>query len=403
MIQATDNVRTARTVGHVVPEYLPRSATFIHTTLRFQRAFRPIVFTRRTSNLEEFPVASIAELDAVSGPVQRLTARAAGYREPFEHRVALETARQGCVALHAHFGWAGKSSVSSARRLRLPLVTTFYGRDLSEVDRTRGGMVRNPYRRLFSEGTLFVCEGPAMAEQLARVGCPEDRIRIVRIGLDLEKFPWRPRRRGSPLVVLQTCRFVEKKGVDLSIRAFAAARPRLGESELWLVGDGPLRAQLEALTRELGVADSVRFLGMVSHDEYRKVIERAHVCVQPSRVARDGDTEGGAPTVLLEMQASGIPVVATRHADIPFVVARPDELVDEEDVVGLAAALARLAEASEADWDARIEAGRELVEREHDAAVVARAIESVYEEAIELAALRADIRAPERAECATTS
>ena len=403
MAQATDNGRTPRIVGHVVPEYLPRSATFIHTTLRFQRAYRPVVFARRTSNLEEFPVASVSELDADSGPLQRLAARAAGYREPFERSVARETARKGCVALHAHFGWAGKSSVSTARRLRLPLVTTFYGRDLSEVDRTRGGMARNPYRRLFSEGTLFLCEGPAMAKQLTRVGCPEDRIRIVRIGLDLEKFPFSPRRRESNLVLLQTCRFVEKKGVDLSIRAFAAARSRLGESELWLVGDGPSRADFEALAGELGVADSVRFLGMVSHDEYREVIERAHVCLQPSRVASDGDTEGGAPTVLLEMQASGVPVVATRHADIPYVVARPDELVDEEDVAGLAETLVRLAEAPEADWNARIEAGRELVEREHDAAVVARAIESVYDEAIELVAMRAGTRTPERAECATTS
>jgi colanic acid/amylovoran biosynthesis glycosyltransferase len=403
LAQATDNGRTPRTVGHVVPEYLPRSATFIHTTLRFQRAYRPVVFARRTSNLEEFPVASVSELDADSGLVQRLAARAAGYGEPFERRVARETVREGCVALHAHFGWAGKSSVSTARRNRLPLVTTFYGRDLSEVDRTRGGMARNPYRRLFSEGTLFVCEGPAMAEQLARVGCPEDRVRIVRIGLDLEKFPLRPRRRESTLVLLQTCRFVEKKGVDLSIRAFAAARSQLGESELWLVGDGPIRVELEALASELGVADAVRFLGMVSHDEYREVIERAHVCLQPSRVASDGDTEGGAPTVLLEMQASGVPIVATRHADIPFVVARPDELVDEEDVAGLAAALVRLAEAPDADWDARIEAGRDLVEREHDAAVVARRIEAVYEEAIEVVATHAGSRAPERAECATTS
>jgi colanic acid/amylovoran biosynthesis glycosyltransferase len=403
----TDNGPSLRTVGHVVPEYLPRSATFIYTTLRFQHAFGAAVFARRTSNLEEFPIDSVSELDGDGGAWTRaggtVRARAAGYRERFDHRIASEAARRQCVALHAHFGWAGRSSVDAAARLGIPLLTTFYGRDLSEVERTRGGMARNPYRRLFSTGTLFVCEGPAMAKQLARVGCPKERIRIVRIGLDLAKFPLRPRRRARPLILLQTCRFVDKKGVDLSIRAFAAARARLGPSELWLVGDGPLRHELEALASELGLTDSVRFLGMVSHDEYRQVIERAHVCLQPSRTAGDGDTEGGAPTVLLEMQASGVPVLATRHADIPFVVGRPDELVDEDDAAALSAALVRLVEAPEADWDARIEAGRQLVEREHDGEVVARALASVYEEAIELAAAPSRRARPERAACATSS
>jgi colanic acid/amylovoran biosynthesis glycosyltransferase len=119
---------------------------------------------------------------------------------------------------------------------------------------------------------------------------------------------------------------------------------------------------------------------MLPHEEYRAAMRRAHVCIQPSRTAADGDSEGGAPTVLLEMQAAGIPVVATRHADIPNVVADPDALVEEEDVDGLAAALVRLAGLSEDDWRTLAEHGRALVEAEHDARSVAGQVEALYGE-----------------------
>jgi colanic acid/amylovoran biosynthesis glycosyltransferase len=121
---------------------------------------------------------------------------------------------------------------------------------------------------------------------------------------------------------------------------------------------------------------------MLSHTEYREVIQQVHVCIQPSRVASDGDTEGGAPTVLLEMQAVGIPVVSTRHADIPFVVAEPERLAAEGDVDGLAEELVRVSEVSESEWTALGERGRAFVESRHDARVVAAELERVYREAL---------------------
>jgi colanic acid/amylovoran/stewartan biosynthesis glycosyltransferase WcaL/AmsK/CpsK len=373
-------------IGHTVPEYLPRSATFIYTTLRFQRRFRSVVLAQSTSNLTEFPISDVYAL-AAETPARRrflrgLRAFSAGYRSTYQHRIATESRRHGCVALHAHFGWSGPPTVAAGRRLRIPVVTTFYGRDISEPE--RGRRSRRPYKRLFAEGTLFFCEGPAMAAHLTRIGCPPEKIRIVRIGIDLDQFPFTARQRRRPLVLLQTGRFVEKKGTDLSIRAFASARKQLGPSELWLVGDGPLRSELEALVESLGVKSSVRFLGMVSHAEYQQAIQRAHVCLQPSRTASDGDTEGGAPTVLLEMQASGVPVLASRHADIPSVVPDAGELVEENDVDGLTEALVRLASLSASEWRARVERGRDLIERKHDARALAGVIETHYQEAMRL-------------------
>ena len=370
----------AETVGHVLHRYLNRSETFIYTTLRFQTAFRPAVLVRFTDHLDEFPIDNLHELKADRRLRRRiarkLAVRTRGYsRDGYDYELGRAARAARCVALHAHFGPTGSRSLHAASRLGLPLITTFYGRDISDS-------FGCSYEELFRDGDLFVCEGPAMKKSLNDVGCPAERIRVVRIGIDLALFEYLVPTRSSPFVVLQAARFVEKKGIDLSIRAFAAALPSLQPAELWLLGDGELKPELEALAAELGVSESVRFLGMLSHGEYQTVIRSAHVAIQPSRTAADGDTEGGAPTVLLEMQASGIPIVATAHADIPFVVSCAERLAEEEDVKGLAEALVEIASISDDEYRGRAEQARTFVEESHDARITAKAIAAAYREVI---------------------
>jgi colanic acid/amylovoran biosynthesis glycosyltransferase len=372
----------SRTVGHVIREYLPRSQTFVYTLLRSQRAFRPVVFAGKTSSLAEFPLEPVVTVGTESLPrhrraALRLVAGVHGAAGGYEYRLLRGLRDHGCALLHAHFAPTACRHLDIRRKAGIPLVTTFYGFDLG-LPRNEDSPWREAYSRLFAEGDAFVCEGPRMADHLISLGCPPDKVNVVKIGLDLSRFPFRPRRRTEPLILLQTGRFVEKKAIDVSIRAFAAVRHRLEASELWLIGDGPKMGELQGLAEELGVAGRVRFLGSVSHAEYRHAMAQAHIGLQPSRTARDGDTEGGAPTVLLEMQAAGMPVLGTRHADIPSVVADADGLVDEEDAEGLAKALVRVAELSDAEWVARCERGRALIESEHDAARTSAAMERLY-------------------------
>ncbi len=366
-------------IGHVIDPYLHRSATFIYTSLRFQTAFKPVVLAGSTINIEEFPFDPLFELVPRARLYRRVLRRAQSvahrYPSSFEYRLARRADESHCVALHAHFGWLGAASIVAARRLGIPLITTFYGHDLSNS-------LGRSYASLFRLGRLFVCEGPAMERHLESVGCPSGQIRVVRIGIDLDQFPFAVSRRTDRFVILQAARFVEKKGIDLSIRALAVARRSLGSAELWLVGDGPLRTDLESLAADLGVASSVKFLGLVSHDEYRAIARQAHVCIQPSRTAASGDTEGGAPTVLLEMQAMGIPVVTTEHADIPSVVADPGLLVPEEDVDALARALVEVASISDDEYSVRAQRARHRIEELHDARVVAVQLARVYREAL---------------------
>ena len=223
-------LRRSESVAHTLTEYLPvrrRSSTRCCAS----NISPPVVLARRAVNLSEFPLDGVVlELDSSDTVWTRLNRRfpvlPAAARDPYVRRVTNEAKRHGCVLLHAHFGWSRPTTLSAARQLGLPLVTTFYGRDLAH--RKRRWQRRDAYGELFSGGTLFVCEGPVMVEHLAGLGCPREKIRVVRVGIDLADFPFEPRVRSGSLIVLQAARLVEKKGVDLSIRAFARARSEIG-------------------------------------------------------------------------------------------------------------------------------------------------------------------------------
>lgn len=346
-----------QTVGHVVRTYLPRTQTFVYTQLQFLPRYRSAVFAQRLESPEAFPFEPVVPV--VGGPARR-RARALMQRWPtsFHAQLAGGLTEHRCVLAHAHFGQNGALAVPVVERLGLPLVTTFYGYDLAEAE-------SEGYDALFATGARFLVEGPAMGRTLESLGCPPERIGLQRIGFPVEQFPLVDRVRGELLTIVATGRMVPKKGFDLAVRAFAAALPELGRARLVLIGDGPERAEVERLVAELRVAEHVFFAGMLSYGDYQTLMHEADVGLQPSRTAPDGDTEGGAPTALLEMQATGLPIVSTRHADIPFVVADHAGLSDEEDVDGIARALVRAGALEEDERRALAGAGRRFVEEHH--------------------------------------
>jgi glycosyltransferase involved in cell wall biosynthesis len=144
-------------------------------------------------------------------------------------------------------------------------------------------------------------------------------------------------------------------------------------------GDGPLAAGLRRLARELGIEGAVRFTGALDPDGVRGEMERAHVLVAPSVVARDGDRESGV-IVLKEAAATGLPTVGTRHGGIPEIIddGRTGFLVPEREVEPLARALRSLVR----DGSLRSRMGaaaRERMEREYDTVVQNRRLEDLLE------------------------
>lgn len=300
-------------------------------------------------------------------------------------------ARLHPTVVHAHFGLAGLRVDRACQVLGTPLIVSFYGFDASS--RPNNPEVARRYRQLFQTAAALTAEGPALARQLLALGAPTDRVKLLPLGLPAwalevpeRSISWE----AKPLRLLQVARFAEKKGIDTSLRALAAARAKGADAELVLVGSGRLETSIRALIGELGLEDAVTLPGFVPHAELPRLLAEAHAFLQPSRTADDGDTEGGHPTTLLEAQAQQVPVLGTRHADIPMAVRHgvTGWLVAENDHPALADALVAL-DRDRGRLRRMGEAARPWVLRRHHPDRLIRLRERVYREALRTYANRA--------------
>jgi colanic acid/amylovoran biosynthesis glycosyltransferase len=173
-------------------------------------------------------------------------------------------------------------------------------------------------------------------------------------------------------------RLVEKKGIEYSIRAVAQVRERHPGVAYDIVGDGPLRLQLEALTAELGASSCVKFHGARDGIAVRQLLSRAHIFVLASVTANNGDQEG-TPVSLLEAQAAGLPVISTRHSGIPEI-AREGEtgfLVKERNANELAMRLSQLIQSPEFCRDMGRK-GKTFVSECFDSSAVTKKLQELY-------------------------
>ena len=246
-----------------------------------------------------------------------------------------------------HFGPNGSLATRALDALgwATPVVTIFHGFDLSRLVKQRGPHL---YDHLFEKGCLFLpaCEG--FADLLRSIGCPPERIMVQRMcadlpGLDAIAASLDGVTLYAAFTFVGVGRLVPKKGLGLTIRAFARAFGHLPASQvsLLLAGDGPLRTELEAIVQEAGVAGQVEFLGPLQRRAIVATMLAADVLVQASATAADGDMES-MPLVISEAMALGKPILGTRHSGIPELVLDgvTGHLLDEGDEAGLAAAMA---------------------------------------------------------------
>jgi colanic acid/amylovoran biosynthesis glycosyltransferase len=354
-------VSPALRVVHVTRNYLSYSQTWIHRQIGWLPAGDVSVVAERLvrPGLSAFPVQAMLVLPQAFPVSYRLRAiLSPGGRAGLALAGPFIRSRHPAV-MHAHFGTTAWRWADVARRLRVPLVASFYGHDVSALPRQHPRW-RRRYRHLFACGSRFLCEGPAMAAALAALGCPRDKIGIQRLGIEMSRVePVLHRRRADgPLEVLAAARFAEKKGLPDAIAAVALASREIdirltiagGPGRAWR--DRAAAARVAEAAAASGLGARLRWVGILPHDELMALARRSHVFIQPSRTAADGDNEGGAPVTLIDVAATGLAAVATRHADIPEVVLDGigGLLADEGDVEALAANLVRLARQPELLW-----------------------------------------------------
>jgi glycosyltransferase involved in cell wall biosynthesis len=257
----------------------------------------------------------------------------------------------------------------------VPLVSTCHTwYDTDRMVRLYGALDRFVLRRY----ARVVAVSDEVKRRLLKAGVREERIRIVRNGIDLRQFEGAEATLraefGDAVVVGLVGRLAWEKGVDVFLRAAAKVLVEFPEVRFVVAGDGPDREKLDGLIEELGIGARVAMLGR--REDMAGVYASLDVMVSASR-------QEGLPMAILEGMASGRAMVATAVGEVPKLVVdgKTGVLVQAEDVEALAAGIAGLLRDKERR--ARLgAAARERVRAEYSAERMAGEYLRVYEEAM---------------------
>ncbi len=249
-----------------------------------------------------------------------------------EHR------RRAFDVLHAF--WATESGLLTAvagRQLRIPALVSLAGGELVALPAIGYGDQRVAWERLKIGASVRLASAVSAGSQyllgLARRHVPRERLRLAPLGVDLGLFKPGPARSTGPPRLIHMGTLTPVKDQVTLIRAFRLLRQRVRSATLEIVGDGPLRAQLERLADELGLEGAVQFRGALDHGALPEVYRTGRAFVLSSRHEAQG-------MVAIEAAACGIPVVGTRVGVMPELAFSADAVVPIGAVEALAAGLA---------------------------------------------------------------
>jgi colanic acid/amylovoran biosynthesis glycosyltransferase len=238
-----------------------------------------------------------------------------------------------------------------------------------------------------------------MAKNIIKLGCPEKKIIIQHLGVPVERILFEPRKweSNTPLKFLIAGTFVEKKGIPNALYALGKIN-KSTPIEITIIGDAreDERSQIEKkkilrAISENGLLENTRLLGYQPHSVLHEEAYQHHVFISPSITADDGDTEGGVPISIIEMAASGMPIVSTRHCDIPGVIIDGETgfLAQEDNIYDLTAKINTLIDQKNC-WNNLLAKSRNHIEKEFNAKIQGEKLSEIYSAVLKEKAFNAE-------------
>lgn len=283
--------------------------------------------------------------------------------------------REGIRHFHVHFANRAAHTALFVKAIsHIPFSVTAHGQDFM-IDLGNAELLREICAR-----AAFVAAETDYSRDLLAARCPDSAGKIFRVynGIELQKFApvVASSRPPGPIRILSVGRLVEFKGFDVLIDACAELQRAGVAFTCEIIGDGPLREELETRIAKQNLADKVRFAGEQSQGYVLGAVAACDIFTLAAVVDQQGASDV-FPTVIAEAMASGKPVVSTTVAGIPELVARDETglLVPPRDPQALAVALLQLIgdEALRAQFG---RAGRTRIERNF---AVERTIEPLWQ------------------------
>lgn len=330
-------------------ELLPRSETFILEQMRTLTTWHPVLtgYSTATNGLD-VAQADIRILPGLTGrPWQRRWLHLCQYLGIAHGPTVRVLHSINANLIHAHFGTDAVDIWPSVRNLDIPMLVTLHGYDINIYrewwEAGRGGLRRRLYPRRLLRMAIhpqvhFIAVSHAIRRRAIECGIPSNKITVAYIGVDTNIF----KPKYGPAYtrtkrILFVGRMVEKKAPLLLVNAFSKVHASINDSELVMIGEGPLLEAAKQLAKQLSLP--VQFLGAQDSRKVLAQIQDATTFCLPSITAANGDAEG-LPISILEALACGVPVVtSSRGADEVVVSGRNGITFAEGSEHALAAAL----------------------------------------------------------------
>ncbi len=290
--------------------------------------------------------------------------------------------------VHAHFADVAWHFKSIPENLGKPFVISFYGWDYEQLPTIQPAFQKH-YQELFKKADLIVCEGKHGAQILEKMACPPEKLKVISLGVEPQNIPFHQRHKEKgELHLLQLATFNEKKGHIYSVKAFAKALRNCPNMTLTLIGGagtGGIKKEVVDFIEANDLGDKIKILGHLDYSQLYTYLKDFQIFIHPSCYSKDRDCEGGAPIVILDAQATGMPVISTYHCDIPGEVkdGQTGLLAPEKDIAELARHIQKFYEMGEEEYGVFAQEARKHVCQYFDSSQNAAQMRALYESLLE--------------------
>lgn len=205
-----------------------------------------------------------------------------------------------------------------ASRLRFhPFIINIWGSDILLDHNRYGEKHADLMRKALREVDIIVCDGENTKEEIIKLGKEPGRVQLILLGVDTKKFYPQPKDTEitSSLGILDSQIVISLRNlepvydIETLIKAIPSVLSQTPDTKFIIAGEGSQRGYLEGLAKSLGIWESIRFVGMIPHDELPQYLTLADVYVSTSL------SDGGVSVSTLEAMACGLPVVTTDVGD----------------------------------------------------------------------------------------
>jgi len=227
--------------------------------------------------------------------------------------------------VHCHFGTNALDVMQVKDFIpKLKFFVTFHGYDIRRGLEAQDGMYNELFDR--ADGIIAICD--YNKKRLTQLGCPEDKLIDIPNGIDMDQFKLTKRKKGNKFIITTVARLVPVKNIPMALNIMKEIKDEgKFDFQYCIIGDGPLRKELEEKIRQYDLSDNVLMLGFQDHNKVRAQLAKSHIFLLTSE-------NEAFPVVLLEAQAMGLPVVATNVGGLSESVidGQTGYLIPENDV-----------------------------------------------------------------------